>query len=351
MGMNNKDKNTKAGIICNVGTMYSLFLYLLFCKESDISRTFFVFSPAGIPKTVRCHFNNSYTMPDYNKFNIVHKKLISLFGFIYFRLLKWWYIPKYDENTLVFGNDFARYDPIIIGNNQYTLIEDAPNGFIQSYFNFFKKFDDKEQKRGMFYRFMKFLYGETYYRRFGNNNLCTDVILTSSENLDYLIGKNKHIINLEEEWMNCQSSKRNLILKTFSLSNEDIMMLKSKRIVLFTQPLYPTFISLEEHEEIYKKIISRYPIDDLVIKPHPRDNYCYNNLFQDICVLRSPIPSQLLDLLGIRFEKAVTLFSSAVNTLTYDIAIDWYGFADNKTLESLIDHVYIPHNANKIYIE
>lgn len=74
-------------IICNVCTLYSLFLYLLYSKDSDIVSTFYIFNPAGIPEAVRYNFKNSYTMPDYNRYGIIRKILISLFGFLYFRLL------------------------------------------------------------------------------------------------------------------------------------------------------------------------------------------------------------------------------------------------------------------------
>lgn len=337
-------------VICNVCTLYSLFLYLLYSKDSDIARTFYIFNPAGIPETVRCKLMNSYTMPDYNRFGIIRKIFISLFGFIYFRIIKK-NIPALKTSSKIIGNDFSRYDPVIIGKTNYTVIEDAPNGFSQSYLGFFKKFDDKEKRKGLLYKLMRLLYGEIYYQRFGNNQLCQGVILTHDEHLDYLKGKKKYLVNIKDEWNKSSLFKRDLITSIFSISKDDIYKLRTKRIVIFTQPLYPDFISKEEHACIYKKIIERYSVTDIVVKTHPRDHYQYENDFKDLYVLRSPVPSQLLDLLEIKFDKAITLFSTAVKSLSYDIPIDWYGFAGNKTLESLIGNVSIPHNANKIDLQ
>ena len=343
--------NSKVEKICNVCTMYSLFLYLLCNKESEIEKTFFIFNPAGIPKSIRCNFKRSYTMPDYNSFSIICKILISLFGFAYFKYIRWSKLPKWDRNTQIVGNDFSRYDPIVIGKNNYTVIEDAPNGFYQSYLGFFEQFDKKAKKWGVLYKIMKWLYGETYYQRFGNNRLCTDVILTQNENISYLRSKNIHHVNIFKEWENSSRAKRDMIIRTFSISYNDINALRTKKLVVFTQPLYPDFITKEEHAKIYKKIIEKYPIEDVVVKTHPRDSYYYEKDIHGLYVFRSPVPSQLLDLLEIKFDKAITLFSTAVKTIPYDISIDWYGFAGNRTLESIIGNVTVPINANKIELE
>lgn len=198
---------------------------------------------------------------------------------------------------------------------------------------------------------MKLLYGEIYYQRFGNNKLCQDVILTHDEHLEYLKGKKMHLVNINEEWEKSSVFKRDFITSIFSISKDDISILRTKKTVVFTQPLYPDFISKEEHANIYKKIIVKYSVADIVVKPHPRDHYKYENDFHDLYVLRSPVPSQLLDLLEIKFDKAITLFSTAVKSLSYDISIDWYGFAGNKTLKSLIGNVSIPYNANIIELQ
>lgn len=41
---------------------------------------------------------------------------------------------------------------------------------------------------------------------------------------------------------------------------------------------------------------------------------------------------QLIDIMGIKFEKAVTVSSTAVLSFHYEIEIDWIGTTYNKTL-------------------
>jgi hypothetical protein len=71
--------------------------------------------------------------------------------------------------------------------------------------------------------------------------------------------------------------------------------------------------------------VNNYDRGTLLIKKHPRETFDYKILFPDIPVFEKPIPIQLFDLLGVRFKRAITVFSSAVASFDYDIKIDWYG--------------------------
>jgi hypothetical protein len=42
-------------------------------------------------------------------------------------------------------------------------------------------------------------------------------------------------------------------------------------------------------------------------------------------VFEKPVPMHLFNLLGARFKKAITVFSSTVASFDYNIEIDWYG--------------------------
>jgi len=89
--------------------------------------------------------------------------------------------------------------------------------------------------------------------------------------------------------------------------------LKYKSIVLFTQPLSEDNVLTEEEKiSLYKTIIGNYDQEKLVIKTHPRETTNYRDYFPNIEVFNENYPSEILDVLGIRFEKAVTIFSTAV---------------------------------------
>ena len=63
-----------------------------------------------------------------------------------------------------------------------------------------------------------------------------------------------------------------------------------------------------------------------------------------VCRLR--VPSQLFDMLGVRFEIAATYFSTAVLDISYDVRIDWYAEELTQRLKYLNDIGPLPRSVN-----
>ena len=57
----------------------------------------------------------------------------------------------------------------------------------------------------------------------------------------------------------------------------------------------------------------------------------------------------MLDLIGCKFEKAITIFSSAVNSFSYNIQIDWYGTEIDEMLFKSEGHIAKPQIKYWIY--
>ena len=51
--------------------------------------------------------------------------------------------------------------------------------------------------------------------------------------------------------------------------------MNSKPIVILTQSLYKDMVSTEIHTQIYQKIVSNYPADQIMLKVHYRDQFDY----------------------------------------------------------------------------
>ncbi len=341
--------NKKYKNVCNVCTEYSLFLYLLFMPIEEIRETFYIFNPYGINEKIIRRIPDSYVMPNYNKWNVIKKVYITLFGWLHFRLIKLAKIPNFD-GTSIYGNDISRYDAVIIGNHPYSLIEDGAGSIEQSYIGFFKKFDDKKQA-SRFYPILRMLNGPTYFKRFGTNSLCTDVYSTSSIPPSLIKDKKLHLMNLRDLWDKCSQEKIFYILKIFDIEEKDIKELTSRKTIIFTQPLFPDFISLSEHSHLYSKLLMNYDCSSIVIKTHPRDNYPYERLNKDVFVFRKNVPSQLLELIGVRYERAVTFFSSAVKSIAYPIKIDWYGTGGNRTIMRNVGHIIPPVGVKELKLQ
>lgn len=316
-------KRNQFKYICNVCNVYSLLLYLLYKHQDEIDTTFFVFN-ASIPEVIRRSFINSYTMPNYHNYNWLKRIGIILFGPIIFRYIKRFKIPNFD-NSEIYGTDFSRYDSILIGKKQYYCIEDCPNGFEKTYLNHYRELEKHKYKNKLRYYVQKLINGSLYCHRFGNNNQCIGC-LTTTDVPNYLLDKTIIYISIKNAWITSSIAKRELILKIFGIDETIMTYLFEKKVIIFTQPLWPDFITFEEHKKIYSHILSQYDIADVLIKTHPRDVFDYSLLDSNVCILNKPIPFQILSVLGGQYKIAATVFSTAVHVLKDSgTKIDWYG--------------------------
>ena len=117
---------------------------------------------------------------------------------------------------------------------------------------------------------------------------------------------------------------KNKILKIFNA--DEIMKLNIQKtdILLLTEPFTEGFeLTIEEEIEIYKKMISKYDYNRIVIKPHPRETKDYSEYFPDIRVITTKFPLELFDLMGIEFQKILTIHSSAALNFK-DVEVEFY---------------------------
>ena len=321
--------------VCMVCTVYSLLEYLLYSSIEEINNTFFVFED-WMWKDFGDKFNNAYRMSE-RGFNMSRNT-----AWLYFKYVKWFKLPNY-RNSELFTLDHLPHHTVFIGHHKYTLLEDGPychsvmlkNNLRYSTYEE-KKYEHLPTfKKRMAHRLRKLVYGPVYYNRWGKCHLCTDLILSTDDDLYYFKNKTVHHIDFKGIWSTFSSQKQDLILKAFDLNQDDIELLVSKKIIILTQPLFPDYISEQEHGDIWRKIISKYPIEEVLVKPHPRDFYPYENDFEDLSVFRKKIPSQFFEVLNLEFHKAVTTFTSAVFGLNVK-EIDWYGTEVSETIHDRI---------------
>ncbi len=332
----------KYKFICCVSTAYSLLLYLLHTKEEDIKETFFFFHHTISDDISQGFEGNCYKLSHFSKNRLTRNvKFRFLFWYKYIKIFK---LPSFRDKQL-FIQDHLEHSAIMIGHKKYTLIEDAP-GSLNFYENGFWGKIDREFQARPAYKIKKIICGPTIYKSFGHNEQCTDIILSSMYDLDYLNRKCLHYVNINNNWAETSEHKKNYIRKLLSLDVVDTKVYEGKSIILFTQPLYSGCVSRGVHEEIYRKIISKYPQDKLVIKVHPRDMFPYETIFPKIVVVRNTLPSQFLQILGIQFEKAVTVFSTAVFDLGYKLQVDWYGTECHPSILKYSGRVDPPMGAN-----
>ncbi|MBQ9761950.1 MAG: O-antigen ligase family protein [Oscillospiraceae bacterium] len=84
--------------------------------------------------------------------------------------------------------------------------------------------------------------------------------------------------------------------------------------IIFTQPLSEDgYISEERKVEIYSVICDWFNSEQTILKIHPRDTSDYAAVKAN--VLRETFPGELFDVLGVRFDAAVGICTSAVNNV------------------------------------
>lgn len=161
---------------------------------------------------------------------------------------------------------------------------------------------------------------------FGFDDNVLKVYLTGLDNIPSFIKDKVELINVQELWNKKTIEKQVEILNTFSFDSNIKERIKGKTTILFTQPLSEdNVISEIEKIEIYSKILKNYSKDEVVIKTHPRETTDYKKIFKDYLILDNPFPFEIMNLLGIKFKRAVTLFSTAALALGDEVEVDFYG--------------------------
>lgn len=308
------DRNRR---VCVAGSLYCFTFYLLLSTEDEINRTVFIFDK-NINKSIQDKIPYKYYL-DYNTWYGKNRYIRS----IYTCLIKRFKYPELYNNN-IYGLDF-NWD--LLRGFVLKYIEDAPFVFdiwetgpmYQDYLN--------SKKTNWFKRFFRKIYfGPYYLSPVGTSKKVTDIYTTNKVSKPYLENKNIHLLDWKTLWDNSTESKRKLILFIFDISNEDLLKLKNKNIILLTQAFSDDkMVTEDEQIEIYNKIISNYNAEDVVIKPHPRDRIDYKKEFPHILYFDKTVPMQLLAVLGVKFDRVVTVTSSSALSFGIDVQIDWYG--------------------------
>ncbi|XGU47096.1 glycosyltransferase family 52 [Fusobacterium necrophorum subsp. funduliforme] len=139
-------------------------------------------------------------------------------------------------------------------------------------------------------------------------------------------------IDIYTLWKQKSIEEKKWILHFFDFQQKHLELLRTKKVILFTQPLSEDGIMSEEEKiEIYRKILEKEEIKELVIKTHPRERTEYRKYFVDVSVLQEKTPFELYLLHGLRGKRVITLFSTAVYGLS-DFEVIFYGTNGNRNL-------------------
>lgn len=130
-------------------------------------------------------------------------------------------------------------------------------------------------------------------------------------------------VDLDALWQEKKPAEQAKIAGIFGVTEQDLTLFKSRGTVLVTQPLSEDGIMSESDKvELYSRILKDYDLNDVIIKPHPREKTNWRALFADAKI---PVPSRLVpaELFGAMtpIQKAVTFFSTAAFNMARDVDI------------------------------
>lgn len=282
-------------------SIYSLFLILIIFTLRKKDKI--IVSKNDLPKIVLQRLKY--------KVKVIYEPKIKLLRFVNYKLLFPWYLRKYLNNNhkIIMSCDHKLLGQYFANKKEYFLIEDGSATYTGT---------------GIKNLFLRKLLGLNK-ESFGRSKFCKKIYLTGLAPIPKEIKDKVEIINLKELWNKKSETEKEEILAIFGFNDEIINNLKGKNKVLYTQPLSEDRVILEEEKiKLYKKIIKNYNEEELVIKKHPREKTDYKIVFPKVEVLDQSFPAELFNLLEIKFEKAITIFSTAALS-DKEIKIDFYG--------------------------
>ena len=305
-----------------VATPYTLSLYLMYMPEDALEKTFFCVYDQ-IKDDITCklpHVRTFYSIANADKKTFWRFRLSSIFRYFFIRF------------TDIYAMDFLDFTPQLIGRSKYTSIEDGAGNFTYGqYVDVFKPFALPRTWWGFKRRLQ---HGPVYGKTMGTNRQCINRLITSPEDITspLLQGKKFTLVDLHAEWQNASETKKNNIKYVFNITESIFLQAKECKTILLTQPLQTDGMTTEEMIELYRKYINKYVRDGVVIKPHPIEQLDYGKLFPQAVFLKTRIPMQLLSVMGITFDRALTPYSTAVSALPSTTEIEWIGMECNELI-------------------
>lgn len=134
----------------------------------------------------------------------------------------------------------------------------------------------------------------------GYSKYCIDMEVNQIEGIRYPIKKHKEVPRKDLEARLTKEEKA-IIIEAFVADPERLKAQlgtvenEKKSILILTEPL----CDFETRKQIFADLIAEYEKQgSVIIKPHPRDELIYEDIFPDYMILDKKVPMEVLNLLG-----------------------------------------------------
>ena len=255
-----------------------------------------------------------------------------------FRLRSLWMYRPRIWFTHIYAQDHLLFSPQLIGHQKYYLLEDAPGCFSivsNPHNKFFKVYMPDDLKTQLWLKIYK---GSIYGHSFGRNSQCINRILTSPEDfMSYLIrGKKYQQVDLQQMWDSSDEQKRSFIKNMFGITHEMEEAMSKAETLYLSQPFVEDCgLSKDEIKDIVQPHYEKWKSGGFVIKPHPRDKFDYRVEFPEAQIMQTKAPMQLLNIMGMKFKRAITVCSTAISSLSPETERIWLSSSINEKISSV----------------
>lgn len=257
----------------------------------------------------------------FNNKNLFYDRTI---GILFFRKKYKELLQKIENNSVIlFGLDHIFLGSNVFYKEKIYLLEDGMMNY--SFYNspLLKNWKTKIKKS--ISNFINLIFNLKVRIPYGISETVKKIYLTGLAPIPEEIKDKVEIINLKELWNKKSDDEKEEILNIFGFDKSIVNSIKNRKYILYTQPLSEDEVLLENEKiELYSKILKKYDKNCIVLKKHPREKTDYKKIFPDIEVMDQVFPAELLTLLDIHFEKAITIFSTAALTDS-KVKVDFYG--------------------------
>lgn len=280
---------------------YALLIY--FIKFTNQIDNTYYFISEGIPNDIRNNLQHTFLKKKRIK-SLKNSKVDEFISKIFWNKKIDSIIKNLDVTPqYVYGQDHILGGNYFLSKYRFKLIEDG-----------LANYSEYTDEQSIIKRLIFKVFNIKIINPFGREINVDKIYLTGMAPIPEKINKKVEVINLYDLWNQKTEKEKIKILNIFNFDIAQLDSLKNRNTLLLTQPLSEDgHMTEEEKVKIYREIISNVSEENLVIKVHPREITDYQLFFPNSLVISKPFPSQLFAILGVNFNKVITLFSSAIN--------------------------------------
>lgn len=298
----------------NLGLFTSVYSYFLFLLLKGYNKNDIIIVHDSFPKELSKNINPIIVPVVMFKYGNIKQSISKLgikqiiIGFFkylsnYIKLRILLFTKTFNKKVENYGHTFSLYSFMFYENENSNIIEDG-------LMNYTNDICETHKINPIIDKFLHLfgIYFLNLNETFGSHKNIKKIYLTNEFNHP-LIKDKVEVINMNELWNKLSKNKKEEILNLFNidLDNYDF---DDETVLILTQQFDGT-MSLDEELNIYKEFIDMFKEYSIIIKPHPRDNKNYNEIFPNIKTINGYFPIELLNLIGIKPKIICTVLSTA----------------------------------------